>query len=177
MRYVRFVIILLLIALHGLADQGQALKLGEPVPSFVLKDADDNEYSLDKLIKDENKKVVILIIGDRTTRESGNKWGIELHKIYGNQKDITILMIADLRGLPFFATEAVVKWGVKREKLPIKILLDWDGKVSQSYKTKRGESNIFVINKDKKLVHVCQGVFTEEKSKALKEKVDSMIKK
>lgn len=177
MNYVRIFIVLLIAIGYSFADQRQALKLGELVPSFNLKDANDNEYNLDNLVKNDKKKVVILIIGDRTTRESGNKWGIELHKLYGDQKDIAILMIADLRGLPFFATESVVKWGVKREKLPIKILLDWEGKVSQAYKTKRGESNIFVIDKGKKLIHLCQGLFTEDKFKAIKEKIDPIVKK
>ena len=60
-----------------------------------------------------------------------------LHKLYGKKKEIALIMIADLRDLPFFATESMVKWGTKREKLPIPILLDWKGKVNQMYKTQK----------------------------------------
>ncbi len=146
--FIIFTTILALCLLASDKPSDKNLKVGDKAPKFVLKDADDKEYSLDQILKKEKEpiKVLILIIGDRSTRESGNKWVEELHKLYEKNKDIAILMIADLRGLPFFVTESIVKWGVKQEKTPATILLDWDGKVNQLYKTEKGKSNIVIVN-------------------------------
>ena len=108
----RRLIILLSIALilaSSLAakeEEEKRLKIGEPAPKFVLKDSYDKEYSLEKLLdKDkEQTKAVILIMGDRKVREEANKWAIGLGEIYGKKKEVALLMIADLRGLPFLQT-------------------------------------------------------------------------
>jgi predicted MPP superfamily phosphohydrolase len=121
----------------------QSLKIGTRAPKFILKDADDKEYNLEKIFeKDKDSpKIIILIIGNHTTRANGNKWARELDKIYKDRKDVGIYMIADLRGLAFFVTESMVKWGTKKENLPITILLDWKGRISEQYKTKKMSAN------------------------------------
>lgn len=157
------------------SDEG--LKVGDKAPKFLLKDADDKEFSLDQILRKEKEpiKVLILIIGDRSTRESGNKWAAEFHKLYEKNKDIVILMIADLRGLPFFVTEGIVKWGVKHEKTPVTILLDWDGKVNQLYRTERGKSNIVIVN-DKGLISLYyKGNYSEEAFKKVTAKIQEII--
>lgn len=146
--FIIFITVLAFCLIASNKPKEKYLKVGDNAPKFILKDADDNEYSLDQVLKKEKDpiKFLILIIGDQSTRESGNKWASEFHKLYGKNKDVAILMIADLRGLPFFVTEGLVKWGVKQEKTPVTILLDWDGKVNQLYKTEKGKSNIVIIN-------------------------------
>jgi len=159
-------------------SEDEIIKIGDELPKFILKDADDNEYSLEKIIGKEKKelKLLVLVIGDQTTRKNGNAWAKEFDKLYKDKKEIEILMIADLRGLPFFVTESMVKWGTKRENLPVPILLDWKGKISEKYKTKKGESNIFVVDKEGKIRHYLFGEYSPKKLKELQSKLKEGIK-
>lgn len=172
-----FLLLFTIILVFFLMASDKELKVGDEAPKFLLKDADDKEFSLDQILRKEKEpiKLLILIIGDRSTRESGNKWAAEFHKLYEKNKDIVILMIADLRGLPFFVTEGIVKWGVKREKTPVTILLDWDGKVNQLYRTERGKSNIVIVN-DKGLISLYyKGNYSEEAFKKVMAKIQEII--
>lgn len=156
----------------------EELKVGDPAPKFTLKDADDKEYSLELLLDKENEtvKVVILIMGDRSARKQGDEWAIELDKLYGKREEIVILMVADLRGLPFFVTEGMVKWGVKREKIPVPILLDWGGKVNQLYKTQKGKPDLFIVDSDGKVSYHQVGPYSDELIKKVKLKVQDSLK-
>ena len=159
-------------------NEKETLKVGDQAPKFTLKDADDNEYILEKILSKEKKdmRILVLIIGDHTTRGNGNKWAKELDKLYKERKEIDIFMIADLRKLPFFVTEFMVKWGTKREGLPVTILLDWEGKVSEQYKTQRGESNIFIIDSEGKIRYILVGQCSPENLKVLQSKIQENIK-
>lgn len=154
-------------------------KIGDTAPKFALKDPDNNVYSLDSIIGKgkTGTQVLILIIGDRHSRENGNKWLKELDKIYYEEKGIEIFMIADLRGLPFFATETLVKWGIKRERLPRPVLLDWDGKVNDLYKTQPGKSNLFIIDNTGKIKYTFVGKFKKDELETLNAKIQENIKK
>jgi hypothetical protein len=156
----------------------EELKIGDPAPKFTLKDADDKDYSLELLLSKEDGSVdaVILIMGDRSARKQGDEWAIELDKLYGKRKEIVILMVADLRGLPFFVTEGMVKWGVKREKIPVPILLDWGGKVNQLYKTQKGKPDLFVIDSDGKVSYHQVGSYSDELVEKVKVKVQDSFK-
>jgi predicted transcriptional regulator len=156
-----------------------SLKIGDTAPKFALKDPDENVYSLDSIIGKgkTSTKFLILIIGDRHSRENGNKWLKELNKIYFEEKGIEIFMIADLRGLPFFATETLVKWGIKRERLPRPVLLDWEGKVNDLYKTELGKSNMFVIDSTGKIRYIFVGKFNKDELEVLNAKIQENIKK
>lgn len=158
-------------------SEKEALKVGDLAPKFSLKDTDDKEYALEKMIGKENKEtqVIVLIIGDQTTRKNGNKWAKELDKLYKDKKEAKIIMIADLRGLPFFATESMVKWGTKKENLPITILLDWKGIVSEQYGVKKGESNIYIIGNNDKIKHYFYGECSPKNIKALQMKIQENI--
>jgi peroxiredoxin len=156
----------------------EKLKIGDPAPKFILKDADDKEYSLELLLdKEKGKaKVIILIMGDRKARKQGDEWAIELDKIYGKKEEVAILMVADLRGLPFFVTEGMVKWGVKREKIPVPILLDWDGKVNKMYKAQKGKPDLFIVNSDGKVSYHHVAPYSDELVKKVKAKVEDSLK-
>ena len=168
----------LLLPFVALSEKDESLKIGDRSPKFTLKDADDKEYSLDTILKKDKDQlqILILLIGGPSTRKNGNKWAKELDKLYKEKKEVSIFMIADLRGLPFFATESMVKWGTKREKLPVTILLDWGGKVSELYKTQRGESNLFIIDREGKVKYYYAGQCKPENVKTLNVKVQEILK-
>jgi peroxiredoxin len=157
----------------------EGFKIGDPAPKFTLKDAYDKEHSLELISgkDEENRKAVILIMGNRKVREEANKWAKELHKIYEKNEEVALLMVADLRDLPFFVTEGMVKWGTKRENLPIPIVLDWGGKVNELYKSKRSKPNLYIIDKEGKVVLHQVGKHSEEFIKKLQAKVQESLKK
>jgi peroxiredoxin len=157
----------------------EGFKIGDPAPKFTLKDAFDKEHSLELMSgkDEENRKAVILIMGNRKVREEANKWAKELHKIYERNQEVALLMVADLRNLPFFVTEGMVKWGTKRENLPIPIVLDWGGKINQLYKAKRSKPNLYIIDKEGKVAFHQVGKHSEELTKKLQAKVQESLKK
>jgi peroxiredoxin len=172
------VIVLLSIAVlasYTAAKEKEELKIGDPAPKFTLKDADDKEYSLETLLDKETKKIIILIMGDRKARKQGDKWAIELDKIYGKKEEIVILMVADLRDLPFFVTEGMVKWGVKREKIPVPILLDWGGKVNELYKTQKGKPDLFIIDSDGTVSDHQVGAYSDELTKKVQDGIEKAL--
>jgi hypothetical protein len=163
-------------AVWGKEKEEERLKVGDPAPIFTLKDAYDKEHNLKLLLDNEDVKAIVLIMGDRKVRKDGNKWARELHKLYGKKKEIALIMIADLRDLPFFANEGMVKWGTKREKLPIPILMDWKGEVNQIYKTQKKKVDLFIINSDDKIAYSQVGKYSEKLVDKIKAKIEELLK-
>jgi peroxiredoxin len=182
-RLIAILCITIILTLYAFSEEKtkkeEGFKIGDPAPKFTLKDADDKEYSLELIMgkDEENRKAVVLIMGNRKVREEANKWAKELHKIYEKNEGVALLMVADLRDLPFFVTEGMVKWGTKRENLPITIVLDWGGKVNESYKAKRSKPNLYIINRDGKVAFHQVGKHSEELIKKLQAKVQESLKK
>ena len=174
-----FVLIMILCVSFAYSEDKVCLKIGDTAPKFTLKNPDDNEYNLDNIIGKgkTSTQVLILIIGNRHTRENGNKWLKELDKLYHEQNNVEIFMVADLRGLPFFVTESLIKWGTKRERLPRPVLLDWEGKVNDLYKTEQGKSNLFVIDNTGKIRYIFVGKFNKDELEIFSAKIQENIKK
>lgn len=148
-----------------------ALKQGVQAPDFTLTDADDKSYTLSKM----SDKVVILLIGTRDVRKEGDKWLFAIDEDYGQYEDINSYLIADLRELPFFVTKGMVKWGVRREKLPFNTLLDWDGKIARKYKAQKDLPNLFIIDKQSKIVYSYSGNFSDETYSRFKHKLNLIL--
>lgn len=157
-------------------DNEKGLKVGDPAPEFTLKDAYDKEYSFKALLDRKETKIAVLLMGDRKVRKDANKWAIELHKIYGTRKDVVMLMLADLRDLPFFATEGMVKWGTKREKLPVTILLDWEGKVNQKYNTQKKKTDLFIVDSDSKVLYYQAEKYSDKMFRKVTTKMQDILK-
>jgi len=147
------------------------LKPGIQAPDFTLKDADENSYSLSEM----RGKTIVLLIGTREAQKEGDKWILAIDKDYKQYQNLTYYLIADLRGLPFFVTKGMVKWGVRRENLPFKTLLDWDGKTAERYKAKKGLPNLFIIDRNGKLAYSFSGKLSDETYAKFKQKLDSIL--
>ena len=82
---------------EGKDKKEEGFKIGDPAPIFTLKDADDKEHSLELIMgkDEENRKTVILIMGDRKVRKEANKWAKDLHRIYEKNQEVALLMVAD----------------------------------------------------------------------------------
>ncbi len=157
-------------------EDGKSLKIGDPAPEFILKDAYDKEHSFKLLLDKEETKIAVLLMGDRKVREDANEWARELHKIYGKREEVVLLMLADLRDLPFFVTEGMVKWGTKREKLPVTILLDWEGKVNKKYKTQEKKTDLFIVGSDGKVLYYQAEKYSDETFKKVTAKTQDVLK-
>ena len=158
------------------------LKIGDAAPKFVLKDPHDVEYSLEKLLDKEKgyAKAVILLIGTHKVQEEGEKWAVELDKVYRKKKQVVIFLMGDLRDLPFFVADSVVKWGARREadSLPdsTTILLDWDGKVSKQYKVHKDKTNLIIIDGECKIAFQSTDEYSEKAMKKVEAKIDAILK-
>lgn len=148
-----------------------ALKPGVQAPDFALKDADDNPYTLSEM----RGKIVILLFGTRDARKEGDKVMLAIDRDYGRHEGINFFLIADLRGLPFFVTEGMVKWGVRREKIPFTTLLDWDGKVAQKYDATKGLPSSFIIDRQGKIVYGYSGKFSDESYSRFQKKLNLIL--
>lgn len=148
-----------------------ALKPGVQSPDFRLKDADDKSYTLSEM-KD---KIVILLIGTRGVRKEGDKWMFAIDEDYGQHEDINCYLIADLRGLPFFVTKGMVKWGVKREEMPFRTLLDRDGKIARKFDTRKDLPNLFVIDRQGEVVYSYSGKFSDGNYSRFQNKLNSIL--
>ncbi|MBD3181192.1 redoxin domain-containing protein [Candidatus Poribacteria bacterium] len=188
MRYLTAILlaIMLMFSLQSLADdekkEENKLKVGDPAPNFILKDPLDKEYELKKILDKEEgtAKVVFLLIGTRKVQKMGDEWTFGLEEIYGKKEDIKVFLMGDLRGLPFFVTKGMVKWGAKgeNERLPATILLDWKGKVSKKYDTEKDKPNLIIIDSDMKIAYKkVVDNFTKEAVKEVVEVVEKALKK
>ena len=86
-----------------------------------------------------------------------------------------MLMLADLRDLPFFATEGMIKWGTKREKLPVTILLDWEGKVNKLYKAQKKKTDLFIVGGDGKILYYQTDKYSDETAKKVTAKMGEIL--
>lgn len=128
----------------GGAFGAERMTVGDEVPNFVLQDADNNAYELAKM----RGSPVVLLLGTRELRGENRKWAAAWREALANRASVKILMVADMRGIPFFLSEEFIKARIRSEQQPVPLLLDWEQKVNQLLGTEAGKINIFVISPD-----------------------------
>ncbi len=111
---------------------------------FELKD----QY--DKLEKFQfpNNKVTVLTFGDRKGSGQIESWVRPLWDRY--QDRIDQKGIAVLSSVPSFARGLVRR--IFRSKVRYPVLLDWKGDVSRAYRYEGGTANLYIIDKNGKIV-------------------------
>ncbi len=167
-KLIAFVSVSLILASFIAARAGKEVEVGEPAPDFTLKDAHDRKYGLEKLLNDgdEGYRTAILVMGDHKVRKEAARWAMELDGICQKNEEVAALMVADLRGKPFFVTRGMIKRHIKGAKPPVPIVLDWDGEVNKRYKARQGKANVFVVDGDgrvcyRKAVSYSSGIVQE----------------
>lgn len=98
-------------------------------------------------------RVVLLIGSARPGSEYNPVWGAAIRDsllTLGIVDSVRLLSVADLRGVPFFMK------GFVRGKIPkdpqTPILTDWDGTLARHYRFNPETSNIFVFNREGRLL-------------------------
>ena len=151
--------VILLIAMFCMTAIAQEeLKIGTDAPNFRLKNAEDKNYNLKKM----KGNVVILIMGNRETRKETDKWAQAIKKDYAKNKKLKVFMIADMRSVPWFIPKGFIKGWLKKDKPPVKLLLDWNGKAHAAYKTKKKKANVFIISQKGKIVYLINANYNDK---------------
>jgi len=157
-----------------LAEKSE-IRVGDKIPNFVLEDAYEKRYELEKM----KGKVIILIMGSKTTQEDINRWAEVLQQTFSNNDSLEIFFVAEMRNIPFFVSKNFVRKKVKeklrKDNFPLTTLLDWDQKVNKLLDADRDETDIFAIAPDGVLVSHQVGTYSEEKFRLLRNKIVEIL--
>lgn len=157
-----------------LAEKSE-IRVGDKVPNFVLEDAYEKRYELEKM----KGKVIILIMGSKSTEEDINRWVEVLQQTFSNNDSLEIFSVAEMRNIPFFVSKSFirkkVKEKLKKDNFPLTTLLDWDQKVNKLLDADRDETDIFAIDPDGVLVSHQVGTYSEDKLKLLRKKIEKTL--
>jgi hypothetical protein len=130
--------------------------------AFEMEDQFRNSYSH----ADFSGLVLVLIGSDKDGASIAMEWGKALGeslKLEKEEREVFVIGLSDLRGVPFFLK------GYVRSKFPKKqeewALLDWQGLFAESYGFVSGEANILVFGYSGSLIH--QARFSDCESSAV----------
>ena len=158
------------------ASNSLKVRIGEEVPNFVLEDVDENRYELEQM----KGKVVILIMGSKSTEEDINRWAEVLQQTFSNNDSLEIFTVAEMRNIPFFVSKSFirkkVKEKLKKDNFPLTTLLDWDQKVNNLLGADKDKVDIFAINKKGILTHHQIVPYSKENFSILKSKIEEALK-
>ena len=121
--------------------------IGTAAPSFEVMSGDREKLSLDNL----KGKVAVLFYEAKSAIEKNRELKTALNAFYDGQpdivkKDIARVAVVNCRGVVFKKEwEKALQANSIKEGLTV--YGDWDGKMSDDYHAKEGESNVMVIDK------------------------------
>lgn len=136
-------------------------------PEFELKDQHDNatSYNFPK------NKITVLTFGDRKGSEQIEGWARPLWDRYQNKIDQQ--GVAVLSSVPFFA-RGVVR-GIFKSKVKYSVLLDWKGDVSEAYGYRSGKANVFVIDREGRIVLKIVGAANQSELNRVFATIDGLL--
>ncbi len=143
----RLVVLFLMVVGVAFGAGISSLKIGETAPSFVLRNYDGKEYSLQNLLK-ENKFVVVMFISTQCPVSNGyNERMVNLESMYGK------------KGIKFVGINANVRESVqdiaehsKQHDFGFPVLKDEGNKIADAYGA-QVTPEIFVMNPEGKLLY------------------------
>lgn len=173
------IILMVLFCMTAFAEKEELKIIGINAPDFALQDAEDKDYKL----KEMKGNVVILIMGNHQTRKETDKWAEAIKKDYAKDEKpalersegLKIFMIADMRGVPWFIPKGFIKGWLKKDKPPVTLLLDWDGKTHIAYKTQEKKPNVFIISKVGKIAYRMDANYNDETYKETRSKIKETL--
>ncbi|MFH2007126.1 MAG: redoxin domain-containing protein [bacterium] len=130
-----------------------AVKVGQKVPNFQLKDSNGKDYTLQSF----KKKVIIFWYEGKNSKEQNRPLKVQLKKIYDtNGSRIQSSMwrsvgIANFQetAVPNFIINLVIKSEIK--KTGAVILCDRTGEMMKKWGFRNGRSNIYMLDKNRRL--------------------------
>lgn len=162
----------------------RAAAADDPLAGLVLDDASGRPRALDEL----RGRPVLLVIADRRASQQANEWGARLAALglalapWSGPGRVAWLSIADLRGVPEYAREDARDRLREREagrgelerRQCSPLLLDWDGRLAESFQGTRGEALLVLLSQDHRIVHREQGAPADEAVGRLGAAVDTV---
>lgn len=135
---------------------------------FSLKDQFGKVYDF----KFPKEKVTILAFGDKDGSEQLEAW---IRPIYDKYQDkIDIHGIAELSSVPLIA-RGIVR-GIIKKKTTYSVMLDWEGKVSESYKYEKKKANIYLIDRKGTIVVKTIGAADATRLETIYKEIDALLK-
>lgn len=167
------------LALARVATAGE-----DPLAGLVLDDTEGRPWALDEL----RDRPVLLVVADRRASQQASDWGTRLAAQglalapWSAPGRVVCLSIADLRGVPEYARdeardrvrERQADRGDTERSQCSPMLLDWQGRIGESFSSRRGEALVVVLSSDHQPVHREQGVPTDEALERLRAEIESV---
>lgn len=158
---------LLFLVLSGV-NVGYAQQLApDQASEFELKDQYNNTFAL-KFPKD---KATVLVFGDREGAKQIENWVRPLEEKYADKIDIQ--GVAELSAVPGFAQGVVRR--IMKNQVRYSVMLDWSGAVSKSYDYQKGKANLFVIDKDGRVIAKAIGAATDSDLKKIINQINGTL--
>ena len=117
---------------------------------FEIQDQFDRPHTE----REFNGRNVLFLCADRKGSQYQGQWLTALRdslESRGHAESITVVEVADLRGVPFF-----IKGSVKK-KFPKEstawVLMDWKGSLAKAYDLEKGKCNIVLFDRSGGLMH------------------------
>lgn len=148
-------------------------KAGDKAPDFVLENINDRKISL----KDSQGEIVVLIIGGRDAKDEMKKWEDFIGKEFNSgTRAVKLLSMAAIKQ-PFFVSNSMVKTWIKKMNPPDFLLLDFGGKVAETYGVSNEEVPfLFVIDRGQVLCHTAASACTETAREQIAGQVRRLLK-
>ncbi len=157
------------------------LTLWKPVQCLIAASPDSEAKASDFELKDQygksssycfpKQKLTVLTFGDRQGAEQIEGWVRPLWDRY--QAKIDQQGVAVLTSVPFFA-RGVVR-GIFKSKVKHSVLLDWTGQVSKAYGYRNGKANLYVIDRNGRIVLTVIGAATQADLNRVYAQIDRML--
>lgn len=120
------------------------LSNNDDAAEFELKDQYNKSFSL----KFPREKPTVLVFGDREGAKQIESWVRPLVEKYNERIDIQ--GVAELSAVPGIAQGVVRR--IMKNQVKYSVMLDWSGGVSKSYGYQKGKANLFVIDKQGRII-------------------------
>lgn len=135
--------------------------------NFGLKDQNDRYVE----VNFPSDRPVVLIFGDRKGAGQIDGWSKPLYEAYSDKA--YIFGIASLSGVPSYA-RGLVRRLIKRQT-SYSVLLDWGGKVADSFGYEKNKALIVVLSKDGTVVTKQSGASSPTELKTIKAELDKQL--
>lgn len=135
-------LVLLSASLASGQASGRTAGVGATAPEFSLEDAYGRRHAAAAM----RGSFVCLLFGPRKHAEAKRRWAQSILDAFPERKDVHVYMVADMRDIPFFVTRDFVKGRIRKENLPVPLLLDWDQVAHQAYGIEPEGIEIVVID-------------------------------
>jgi hypothetical protein len=116
----------------------------ERLPDFELRD----QFGNLRAYRFPKSRVTVMTLADQRGSEQLEAWISQIFQRFGRKIDID--GIADLSSVPSPLRGAVR--ALFRSQLNYLVLMDWDGRVVKRFAPQKGIANIYVINRDGRIV-------------------------